>query len=654
MARSRPIATALLLACAAALAGVAAPAARAAAPSEESFVRVDQAGYPSNAAKRAYVMSGADETGAPWWLEDEAGTRVASGTLGASAGRWSAAFPDVYPVDFDGVAAAGRYRLATDGAAPATSPWFSIGSGSTLYLPALENARSFYENERDGPEYIPSALRTAPAHLNDEHAMTYATPKTSPAGRFKGNLRALGTTIDAAGGWWDAGDYLKFVETTSYTVAVMETAARDFPAQLGAGAPADITGEARFGVEWLLRMWDESTATLYYQVGIGEGNAKTVGDHDIWRLPQDDDTWGGSDPADRYIRDRPVFRAGPPGAAISPNLAGRDAAAFALCFQLFRASNEPLAERCLDAAEHVFALADQKPKGRLLTTIPWNFYPEREWRDDLELGATELAIALEDGAGSGLPAGLPHAEPAFYLGEAARWAREYLKHSRDRGETLNLYDVSGLADFELVRAMRAGGAAAAGLDVDEAQLLAGLHGELEGAAAQAARDPFGFGFPWAEADTASHGDGLAAMAAEYDWLTGTSAFAADGTGWLGNVLGANAWGVSMIIGDGTTWPRCPSHQVANLVGSLDGEPPVLAGGVVEGPTNEPSSGFVEGMRPCPAGGGDGGYARFDGADGSLFSDDVESYSSTEPAIDLTASSLLAFGWGAAEAPAPLG
>ncbi len=122
--------------------------------------------------------------------------------------------------------------------------------------------------------------------------------------------------------------------------------------------------------------------------------------------------------------------------------------------------------------------------------------------------------------------------------------------------------------------------------------------------------------------------------------------------WLGNVLGANAWGVSMIIGDGTSWPRCPSHQVANLVGSLDGAPPVLAGGVVEGPTNEPSSGFVEGMRPCPAGGGDGD-ASFNG-DGALFSDDVESYTSTEPAIDLTASSLLAFGWGAAGAPATLG
>jgi hypothetical protein len=42
--------------------------------------------------------------------------------------------------------------------------------------------------------------------------------------------------------------------------------------------------------------------------GSARGNAKTVGDHDIWRLPQADDTFGGSDPLYRYIR--PASRVG--------------------------------------------------------------------------------------------------------------------------------------------------------------------------------------------------------------------------------------------------------------------------------------------------------------------------------------------------------
>jgi hypothetical protein len=51
--------------------------------------------------------------------------------------------------------------------------------------------------------------------------------------------------------------------------------------------------------------------------------------------------WEGIQPGRRRLRAtryRPVFRAGPPGSPVSPNLAGRDAAAFALCFQAFRTS----------------------------------------------------------------------------------------------------------------------------------------------------------------------------------------------------------------------------------------------------------------------------------------------------------------------------
>ena len=49
----------------------------------------------------------------------------------------------------------------------------------------LANALSFYENERDGPEYIPSPLRTAPAHLNDEDATTYLTPTVNARRRIQ-------------------------------------------------------------------------------------------------------------------------------------------------------------------------------------------------------------------------------------------------------------------------------------------------------------------------------------------------------------------------------------------------------------------------------------------------------------------------------------
>ncbi len=247
--------------------------------------------------------------------------------------------PDVYAIDFDQLESFGTYRIVLAGPAPAASPPFAVAAPSALYETPLANALSFYENERDGPEFIPSPLRSAPAHLNDSSAHTYATPKVNGQGAFKGELKSLGETIDASGGWWDAGDYLKFVETTSYTVDLMLAGIRDFPSAMGAGSSTDFTAEARFGLEWLLRMWNDADGTLYYQVGIGTGNRTTAGDHDIWRLPQADDDYGGESPIYRYIRHRPVFRAGPPGSPVSPNLAGRDAAAFGLCFQVFQSTD---------------------------------------------------------------------------------------------------------------------------------------------------------------------------------------------------------------------------------------------------------------------------------------------------------------------------
>ena len=148
--------------------------------------------------------------------------------------------------------------------------------------------------------------------------MTYTTPSVNRNGGFRGDLSPLGVTIDASGGWWDAGDYLKFLHATTYADSLLLTGVRDFPAQMGAGGAADFTAEAKFGADWILRMWDDPSRTLYYQVGIGGGNGKTVSDHDIWRLPQADDTFGGTDPLYRYIRNRPVFRAGPPGSLDQP------------------------------------------------------------------------------------------------------------------------------------------------------------------------------------------------------------------------------------------------------------------------------------------------------------------------------------------------
>jgi endoglucanase len=615
--------------------------ARSAPAPGSAFVRVNQVGYPMAASKRAYLMASVAETGASFSVKNASGIAVFTGSVGASLGSWSSTWSHVYALDFDAFAAAGTYTISVAGPVPATSPSFRIDTDANVYAAPLANALSFYQTERDGPNFIPNALRTAAGHLNDQNAMTYETPHVSPSGRFNGDLTSLGTRIDASGGWWDAGDYIKGVQTLGYTTDLLLMGLRDFPGQMGAGsATSNFTDEAKFGTDWLLRMWDDATRTFYYQVGIGTGNASTVGDHDLWRLPQEDDTFGGTDPSYRYIRNRPVFRSGPPGSLISPNLAGRSAAAFGLCFQIYKTSDPAFATRCLLAGQRIFDLADTAPKGNLTTYIPFSFYPETEWRSDLELGAVELHLAVASG---GLPPGLPHADPGYYLQQAAHWANAYITGPDDAADTLNLYDVSGLAHYDLHRAIGQAGNPP-GLEVTQAALLADMKKALDGALAQAATDPFGFGFPWATWDTTSHGAGLAVMAGAYDELSGTGTYAGLGTRWLDNILGANAWGSSFIIGDGSTFPRCPHHQVANLVGSLDGTPPVLRGAAVEGPNGTLYRGLQTGMRNCPPDDSDP-FAQFNGR--AKFKDDIESFSTVEPAVDLTATSPLAFARQAA-------
>jgi endoglucanase len=641
-----------------------------AAFAQTAFVRVNQVGYVSGGSKRAYLMASAAETGATFVLKNSTGSAVfGPAAIGANLGSWSTAYPDIYALDFDSFVTAGTYTISVSGPIAASSPSFKLDTAANVYSGALGNSLFYYQNERDGPNFVSTALRNLAGHLNDQAAKVYVTPNANSSGRFSGDLTPAtlnGTqpVINGAGGWWDAGDYMKFVQTESYTVALMLVGVRDFPTQMGTSGVTQNSlhwpDEAKFGLDWLHEMWDDTNQILYYQMAIGNGNAQTVSDHDIWRLPQADDTYGGCSSNYRYICHRPVFvnpaalsgSAIQTAANISPNLAGRLAAAFAICYHIYQTSNPTYANQCLSSAEHVFDLANTAPSGNLLTVIPFSFYPETEWRDDMELGAAELYFAVQ-GCGTSCPVNLHPA--SYYLQQAAHWANAYITGPNDAADTLNLYDVSGLAHFELYRALGLGGNPA-GLETSQSALVADLVKQLNKAIAQSAADPFGFGFKWAAYDTTSHGSGLSVMAAECNWLaaqganctlnnsTSPSVYA---NRQLGNILGTNAWGTSLIVNDGTTFPLCMQHQVTNLVPTPPNKPPFLSGAAVEGPNSAAAKGTLSGMVPCPPNGVDV-FAQFNGK--AVYKDFVQSYSTVEPAIDLTASSFLAFSWQIAGAP----
>ena len=607
------------------------------------FVRVDQVGYEvgTPGMHRAFLLAPVPAAATTFQLVGDDGVVAETAAVpSAGLGAWNTEFGYVYPLDFRGTVA-GTYRILVTGSVAAISPPFRVDTAVNLYQPLLSNALAFYQAQRDGPDVVPTVLDRQPSHLNDRKAFIYAPPTYNADGVLVRDLHRLGGPIDVSGGWADAGDYVKFVQTTSYVVDTMLIGARDQPSYVGPDSAADFTEEARFGLDWLQKMWDDRTRTLYYQVGIGDGNDTILGDHDTWRLPEVDDTAGGTGPAEKYIRHRPAFRAGAPGAKISPNLAGRLAAAFAECSQVFRATDPAYADRCLLEAEHVYALADTKPKS-LLTVSPFDFYPETQWRDDMELGAVEIATALK-GLGASDAPGLPSRSVSTYLVAATQWAAAYLHGPKDF-DSLNLYDVAGLAHFELARAIGTGSALGGGfVEVSAGQLVADMKARLDAAVAHAAKDPFGFGGDYTQFDSAAHALGLATMASEVDELTGTDAYAAFGRRQLDVILGSNAWGTTFIVGAGTTFPHCIHHQVANLVGALDGSNPLLIGAVVNGPNGPQSDlGLPDGADACST----PGFNRFDGQ-GGVFLDDAGSWPTVEPALDYSVGQVLAFARAAA-------
>lgn len=581
-------------------------------------VRVNQVGYPIGATKTAYLMTAKAKPGERFTVVDGHGRPVLGGRIAASTGRWSAAYGAVQPIDLSRLDRPGSYRIR---AAGATSPVFRVATARTLFGPLVDDTVTFFQVQRDGGDVVPGLLHRKPSHLADRRATVYHQPVFTGDG---GDVPAaplqpyagLGPA-DVEGGWFDAGDYVKFAHATAYSLSEL------LYVQRMTNRPA-LRAETRHGLTWLDKLWDPDRKVLYAQIGIGTGSEEFgfLGDHDVWRLPEADDRLRtGPGDESRYLKYRPVFPAAAPGAKVSPNLAGRMSAAFALASQL--APDRRVAKRWLAEAAGLYADAKTTDVGELVTAFPHAYYPEDSWQDDMEFGATELALAARR---------LGDHRAGSWTKDAVKWARAYV--ASDSRDALNLYDTSALAHADLARLVGR---------ADRAVLVRDLRRQLDAGVEAAAEHPFGHAADVTDFDAATRSFGFAATAGLYRGLTGDHRYDAFGTRQRDFALGANAWGTSLVIGAGTVFPHCPQHQVANLSGSLDGGRRVIRGAVVNGPNgaeNFEDIGIPDGAEACPADGGNR-FAAFDTTD-SRYLDDVRAWPSSEPAIDFTSTAMLAF------------
>jgi hypothetical protein len=345
---------------------------------------------------------------------------------------------------------------------------------------------------------------------------------------------------------------------------------------------------------------------------------------------------GHPGPSAYYVKYRPVFPAAAPGAKISPDLAGRFAADFALGAQLSAAAHRQDAEYLLGLARGIYAMAQTSHVGAIVTTFPHDFYPGTEWKSMMLWGADEIALADE-------ALGAPAARVRADLAVAARWAKAYIAQGHPAGsDTLNLYDNGTIGEAELIQAMHGVHGTPA---IAPHVLLADMAAQLRVGEGMAQGDPFGLGIVLGQGDVTPHAFGLAITDALYQRYGGSGAYRAFAQQQLNFALGANGWGSSFVVGAGDTYPHCMQSEIANLAGSLTGHGNIQVGATSDGPSNLGNFvglGTVANMRACSA-----GHFKPFNTKTTGYEDNVVSWPSVEPADDYTANSTLAFALAAA-------
>ena len=230
-------------------------------PAATPQVRFNQIGFHPGASKLAVVEGRA--AGRFDVIGEGDGQVVLEGELGPAAvwrpaGR-SAAIADLSDLP------AGRYRLRLDGSLRSDPLVVTAQPYADLADAAL---KGFYFN-RAG-----TALEAAHA---GRHARAAGHPDTQVQvhASAASAARPAGSVISAPGGWYDAGDYNKYVVNSGITLYTLLAAWEDFPEFFrarDAGIPEsgnavpDLLDEAWWNLRWMLEMQDPADGGVYHKL----------------------------------------------------------------------------------------------------------------------------------------------------------------------------------------------------------------------------------------------------------------------------------------------------------------------------------------------------------------------------------------------------
>lgn len=223
---------------------------------------------------------------------------------------------------------------STDQAEPAagTSTTGSAASGSATssstttynYAEALQKSFLFYEAQQSG-------------HLPSWNRVSWRGEATGNDGKAEG--------VDLSGGFYDAGDHVKFGFPMAFAMTSLAWGGVDFrDAYASSGQLQPLLNNVKYGMDYLINA-HPSANTLYVQVGDG------TTDHNYWGAPETLDAR-----AKTTSFPRPAYKitASCPGT----DVAAETGAAFAAASMLFKPTDASYAATLLTHAEQLFSFAD--------------------------------------------------------------------------------------------------------------------------------------------------------------------------------------------------------------------------------------------------------------------------------------------------------
>ncbi len=227
----------------------------------QSAIQLNQLGFYPNAEKIAVICF--PGTAKKFYVVSEnLKDTVFSGTVGAEK---QSAYSNTKTslIDFSALHKTGRYLIQIDGI---KSFPFSI-SNDVISATAIASLKGYYFQRSSmalEEKYAGKWKRTG--FHPDNQVLVHASAASAE--------RPAGTVISSVGGWYDAGDYNKYIVNSGISMGTLFSAYEDFPAyfkqlktqipESGNGIP-DLLNEAIYNLRWMLSMQDPNDGGVYHK-----------------------------------------------------------------------------------------------------------------------------------------------------------------------------------------------------------------------------------------------------------------------------------------------------------------------------------------------------------------------------------------------------